>query len=1249
MQGADVLGWIAKVFGGNEIEVPEGTPAKWVAHLETLLVPLDGMKAGRSGLARDIVTYVLTGEPLSILNEAGQRDCVGEHLGTSGYRHLFTGKKEATTLYDEIDQVPPAQLVRWAKLLEATTKVNPLTYGLQLPNGIHWPEALVLHAAGVSTTVWSSDDHEKKSLLFAEAFERLLQDEGLDPASLLVAAFATPVLTVHSASSRAKVVSNLKGYWDAVDRHLESLRPHLLPAAAQQRLHVLQMLTGTKPETLARIAGELAELVTSNSKQVRAAAEPLVRRCGIHMVPPLKELAQNGKPEQRANALQLLWSIARQHTDPSLQAYAREIAAADKAPSVSALVQQWESSDAADAEAKEQSYEYEVPKIDWSNSLTPQVSALLDQLWDNINASIRRLNRQLKEHYDQHIASGGTAHHKLHQHPEYPPTGLKALKDYLSSPSPAKAPTIGGERRDNWQHIGSSTEWLAKQPGITPQVVLKIMASFGILTDYVDALSHPVAQAINALYRIRRRPTLIELGEMIKELGLPEKVILKNYVSPWGTTIAKGWDVADVWPFFAHNESTLIQMLQNRTKDFHVDRRALYRAVATMPKPPAQIVNTLYDVALGTGKSDRLMAQMALENHPNKEARIINALSDGKADVRAAAATWLGRMRHEPAIPQLESAIAKEKQDVPKGAMLDALQAMGQPVEKYLDRKALEKEAQKSLAKGVPKELDWFPWSAMPPVHWSDSGNPIPTDVLRWLLVQAVKQKTPEPNAVLRKYCTMFAPRDREALGQFVLDAWLFEDVKPISQENAIKGARAQAQQMHAFMQQHPQFYKNDPNVGKSVDELYATYLPMFLRQPAGSATSTKGLLAVVAACAAERAAASVGRYLKEYYGTRAAQGKALIAMLAWIEHPSATQLMLSVGNRFRTKSFQEEATRQAEALAERKGWTLAELADRTIPSAGFDETGALELNYGMRAFTARLLPDFKIELFNPEGKKITSLPEPRQDDDATLAKDAKKAFSNAKKEIKNIVTLQTERLYEALCTERDWPFEDWSRYLLQHPVMRHLVQRLVWTIVADGKTVGTFRPLDDGTLTDREDNPVTPAADTRVRVAHDTNLSAEEVAQWQQHLADYEIAPLFQQFGKGSYTLPKDKEDESSINEFEGYLIEAYALRGRALKLGYTRGSTEDGGWFFHYEKRFPTLGFVAVIEFTGNPLPEQNRTVALITLSFSSTQDGGQRSSLSLSDVPKVLLSECYNDLRLIAGEGTGFDPDWRKKTEF
>jgi hypothetical protein len=241
--------------------------------------------------------------------------------------------------------------------------------------------------------------------------------------------------------------------------------------------------------------------------------------------------------------------------------------------------------------------------------------------------------------------------------------------------------------------------------------------------------------------------------------------------------------------------------------------------------------------------------------------------------------------------------------------------------------------------------------------------------------------------------------------------------------------------------------------------------------------------------------------------------------------------------------------------------------------------------------------------------------------------------------------------LYEALCTGRDWSYADWNTYLNGHPVVRHLVQRLIWVQANEAGGQSAFRPLADGTLTNESDDAVEVPDHARVRLAHDTLLTPETVQRWQQHLIDYEIKPLFQQLGKGTYELPSDKANAKEVTDFKGHLLEAFALRGRASKLGYQRGSAEDGGWFTVYEKRFPTLALTAVLEFTGNTLPEENRSVALLSLAFRSIskENSYERAEIPLEKIPKVLLSECYNDLRLIAAEGTGFDPDWEKKSAY
>ncbi len=1245
-----MLNWLSKMLGGERAAGATDVPKAWIDAIVALLDSVEDRtkSGGRPGLVRDILDYVQDGNSIEILSDVGQREGVAQKLGLTGHSY-GSQVTPAAKLYGNFDTIPIAAMLRWARLLDASIAQVHNAHYLPLPPGNQWPETLLMHSAGWNLNTWQNNRLKARHLSWP-GMARLLLEAGIEPTVLLVAAFTVKVDQGYGIDHRALLVTDLAGYSDVIDQLSETVRPLLSPGTAPQKLHVINMLSPLSNEVLGKFASEVVELATSGSKQVRAAAEPLVTRCGAAAVEPLKSMATAGKPDQRLLALKQLWLFAGSKDDEALKSFVKATASADKAPSVQALPQEWEAVAAVHAAADEQDKEFEMPQIHWDGLLTPQLSARLEALWIEINQGIERANKQLSDAY-AHAQAAAPPRHALHQHPLLKPAELQVLKDYIASPEPRFTASRPNARQLNWQVALPALKKLAAEDTATPMAMLKMLAYFDLFADNDRSISGGVTQTINAMHAHRRRPTLLELSVMLEAMGAPTIALFNSYCSQWGGSIARDWDDEAVWPFFAHRLETLIQYFgRSHNHDYWFDRSSLFRAVAAFPTPPVQVVNAIFDLALGTGRTDRPLAQAALASMPGKEVRIIQALTDGKAEVRTVAAQWLGRLKHREAIPALEAAVKKEKHDVPKGAMLDALQAMGQPVEKYLDRKALLTEATKSLAKGLPKDLEWFPWAAAPTIRWADSGEPVPTDALKWLLVQSVKQKTPEPNAVLRKYCSMFDARDREALGQFVLETWIAEDVRPITPEQAQASAKSHAQSTHAFMQRSPQYFQNDPKLGWSEEQLFAAYLPSFMKQPAGSAIASKGLLAVASACAGQRAAGTAGRYLKEFYGTRAAHGKALIAMLAWIEHPSATQLMLSVGSRFRTKSFQEEATRQAEALAERKGWTLAELADRTMPSAGFDETGTMELSYGERRFSARLMPDFKVELFNPDGKQIAALPEPRQDDNADAAKDAKKAFSAAKKEIKSIVEMQTSRLYEALCTERDWAFDDWNRYLNQHAVVRRLVQRLVWCVTDEGKVLSTFRPLDDGTLTDADDNAVELAADARVRIAHDSNLPAELVAQWQQHLIDYKVTPLFQQFGKGTYALPDAKKKEQEITDFEGHVIEAFSLRGRALKLGYTRGPAEDGGWFHVYEKRFPTLGLVAVLQFTGNPLPEENRTVALLKLSFESSQAGSsQQSTLALSNVPKVLLSECYNDVRLIAASGSGHDPDWRKKTEY
>ncbi|HEV3116498.1 MAG TPA: DUF4132 domain-containing protein [Gemmataceae bacterium] len=835
------------------------------------------------------------------------------------------------------------------------------------------------------------------------------------------------------------------------------------------------------------------------------------------------------------------------------------------------------------------------------------VIAFLERGPDSWNAtSIPQLNFSLL--YDEKQVA---AVRRMVEHPDLPPTAMARLLVYVGyfRPSP------------------HGDGWLA-----TPGVRDFVKAYW----DHHD-LGMPLA--------------LRELNVVLKSAGIDPEIIgrLRLHMRNWASFT---WEsAAATWPYFVEHLNLLEEALEMRPEQTHAGdywwryyrnqrRQAAFDILAMFPTLPEQFREYCWNTALGTARKDRPLALRALHREPDITSRLIAELRSSKQDVRAAAADWLGRRREKAAIEPLKNAFAKEKKEAVKAAFLGALERLGVPADQLLNRDELLQHAEKSLQKGVPEELSWFPFERLPPIHWQNNGNAVPEVVVKHLMMEAHKLKSPEPSAMLRCYAAAMRRDEAAALGNFVLSSWIAHDTTLPTPEEADKAAQRMMQAFGAYGGNYQQF------------------LQTCQQTPLGSAIKTKGILAVAGACCDGRAAQLVAQYLRTWYGMRAAQCKALLPMLLWVDHPAAVQLLLSTAQRFRTAGIRKEAQRCVQLLAERRDWTIAELADRSIPTCGLDEKRELVLDYGERRFVAHLDDDLNFTLSGEDGKTLTALPEPRKSEDAERVKSLKREFADARKALKTLLKQQQERFYEAMCTQREWRFADWDTFLHRHPIVSRLCQSLVWAVFQDGKAIVSFRPLPDGTLSNVDDESVKLDADAAIRLGHETTVPAGDGSRWLQHFRDYEVAPLFDQFGKPVYQLAAEHKEKTDVQDFQGHMIEAFKLRGRATKLGYTRGPAEDGGWFYRYQKQLPTLGIEAVLEFSGNGLPEENRTVALVNLHFvrSAAADGAPAVSMMdsgraemripLGEVPVILLNECWNDLRTIAAEGAGFDADWEKK---
>ena len=704
-----------------------------------------------------------------------------------------------------------------------------------------------------------------------------------------------------------------------------------------------------------------------------------------------------------------------------------------------------------------------------------------------------------------------------------------------------------------------------------------------------------------------------------------------------------------LWAFFAENEFLIDEALGFAPPQFaqscydRIDRVCTIKILQLFPTIPAKYVAYLFELALGESKQIRYVAQDALRQIPNIHNQIEQALSSAKQEVRIVAANWLAELGKTSSIKALNAALKKEKRETVQAAILIALEKFGEDISQHLTPKKLLADAQKGLKGKIPTDFDWFDFNLIPTLTWQN-GKTVEPQIIEWWICLAVKLRDPS-NLLLTVYNRLLSTQSQRQLGEFILQSFINQDTQTPTLEEAEAKASLEVnkrlQDYIGYYQRYPKQFSRYQNITyeQVFEEIKNETLAIYL----GSAIKSKGILALTCGIEGSIAVSLLRSFIKNHYQRRA-QIEAMLEPLANSDDPMIIQLLLSLARRYRTASIQEKARYLVESIAERSGWTTDELADRTISTAGLDDNGLLILDYGERTFTASLDDKFKWQLKNADGEKIKALPEARKSENPELVKEAKKQFSNSKKELNQLLTMQISRFYEAMCAERQWRVEDWQKYLQPHPIVGRFIQRLVWLqLDNNGQIVNSFRPTEDGSLITNQDDEILLDQNYFITVAHSALLASDDIAQWQAHLKDYKITPLFEQF---SHAFPEiSKFNDGIIDDRLGWLTDSFTIRGILTKLSYERDTTEDSGCFYGYHKYFGSLGIYINIEFSGSMVPEENIPVVLYNLYFTN-KEGYKDRAIALDKLPKVLLAEGYANYRAVANASSGFDPNWKDK---
>ncbi len=1241
-------------------------PARLVA------LSFDPIKTISTDLAAKAVEFVLNGTNESVLLEfaAVQAEFPGKRLGSPGRlaRAFYAyetdeiqkqGKASLgarSQLYTVLGQDTAALnlLVRLGKVLAAADAGDSLeSTGAAVPDWLHYLVNDAIFASFDTYSVESKEIHKHRPDWTIQRIVQLLEIDSHDPALALQLAFERKGLGYY-------VSHNLDIFLDSVlTGQLMSAQPSVtaqLPKtlSVSGKLVLIKFIAETA-ELKQQFGNLLVGLSVDTSKQVRAEAASHVESMPVEVRLPLfKQALLQGSTTERVHAIEIL---SRLPDEGSRQL----IEAALTTETTKSVIEALRAAESRRNAAQDANNLELPPAVSWSPFPDDQLGPAA---FEQLNKNRLQIIENARLAAEAEAVENKTASYKS----KWRATQYKDAKEVTERHLESLIRVLNGQGiKDD---VKTSSTYRVTE-SLSYKDSMQSIPNFGIshLIRFLNlnnadsgfwnqqAFQQWFASQDTDSFDLRAVAQLLERSNLSID-SVANACLARSWYSEIATDVLPA---ERVWPFFAEHPYYIDRALglsgstaQNGSNQY-LDLSATLKTISTFPVIPSRWIPRIMELALGEGKTYRYEAQQTLSELPNIGDRVTEFLGNSKSEIRIEAAYWLVSLDHRPALALLTKALNKESRETVRAAFLNALEQLGGDIGEWLKPDALLAEARKGLKAKLPSGLSWFSKSMLPECQWLNRDS-VDSDIVFWWVVLACKLKEPGGNALLTRYLGLLSEASRTQVSKHIFLQFIAQDTRGPSLEEGVAYAKQIApgrwQSIQDSVKQATGDWKAfwEREAKKTQEQIFEELKREKMSEYLGSAIGEKGLLALIAFAPAHLLVSELKLYMRDHYQRRA-QLEAMLEGSAATNDPLVIQLLLSISRRYRTASVQEKARALIQDIADRNAWSKDQLADRTIPTAGFDESGVLQLPMGDREFTMVLDAAMKPELRSPDGKVVKALPEARQNDDPAQIKETKVLFSSSKKELKQIIELQTNRLYEAMCSTRVWPAAEWQEYLFSHPIAGRLIQRLIWEQLDSlGQSRGCFRTTDDGSLINTDDDEVELDPAGQVRLAHAALMDDTTIKTWLKHFADYKVSPLFAQLTRKLPTLSLVDQTGRSltkISDREGWLSDAFTLRGAFNKLNYQRSASVESGFFSHYFKEFESLNIRALIEFSGNTLPEENVTAALYSLQFESMK-GSQwnQRTLNLDTIPTILLAETYADYHTIAKACLGFDADWPKK---
>jgi hypothetical protein len=339
----------------------------------------------------------------------------------------------------------------------------------------------------------------------------------------------------------------------------------------------------------------------------------------------------------------------------------------------------------------------------------------------------------------------------------------------------------------------------------------------------------------------------------------------------------------------------------------------------------------------------------------------------------------------------------------------------------------------------------------------------------------------------------------------------------------------------------------------------------------AGAPSKEGWAFAALGAIGGDEAARRLAPLIRAWPGENAnARAVAGLDVLASIGSDVALMHLNGIAQRVKFKALQQQARTRIATIADARGLTCDELADRVVPDLGLDDHGDLALDFGPREFRVGFDEELKPFVRDANGARLKDLPKPNRDDDAERSRAATDRYKALKKDARALASLQIRRFERAMVERRRWSREAFDLFLLGHPLLKHLVRRLLWGAYRDDALVLPFRVAEDASFADAHDGAIDLPSEVAIGIVHPLELDAAALAAFGQVFADYEIAQPFRQLGRETHRLTDAESRASAIGRYAGRRVASGSAIGLEHR-GWRRDDPSDGGYIGAIVRELP------------------------------------------------------------------------------